>query len=211
MPIGTEIPSYSKFFNRRSVFGVFFIVLAVALVLASVHFAAQKEGYLVARDTIVAGQRLEPADYTVVNSNLGAAASHYFRAGELGKNAVAVQSVGAGELIARTAISNRNPGLKQLVVRLAAPLPHSVKAGDILELWKLPNGKDLSVFEQDELPQEVTQLSKQAVFVSTDQTSNSVNAGRQAAIEVMVPTADIPAVLAALGVDSELMAVPVAS
>lgn len=208
MPIGQELSQKDRFLNRRRVFGIFFIILAGVLAFFAIRTAGHMDRYWAAKDTIVAGQAITPAQLVAVEANPGNSARRYFKADKV-PSLRATQTIGAGELLARSSVTDAPVEVKQLVIRLSSPLPGGVEKGDYLEIWQLPE-ESSERLSQRSLPRSATKISAQAVFISQKK-SATVTASEETAIEVLVNEPDLEAILGAVGKKLSLVAIPVAS
>ncbi|WP_249288835.1 SAF domain-containing protein [Mobiluncus curtisii] len=211
MPIGSEISSKSQYLNRRTVLGVALMILAVILVIVTVRVASHLEGYLVAKTTLVAGHTVQSGDIEVISANPGRAAGQYLREGEIQEGSVVVQTIAGGQLIPKASLSQTEPFRKRIVLNLAAPLPSSVKKGDYLEIWKLPDEKSASTFESDTPLENAQKLADKAVFLAEKKSETALGSKNQMNVEISVPEEDLSPILAAVGTKTPLMAIPVAS
>lgn len=211
MPIGSEISSKSRYLNRRTILGIALMVLAVILVIVTVRLASHLEGYLAAKTTLVAGQTVQSDDVEVISANPGRAAGQYLREGELKEGTVVVQTIAVGQLLPKASLSQTKPYNKRIVLNLAAPLPSSVKKGDYLEIWQLPDEKSASTFEQDTPPENAQKLADKAVFLAEKKSETALGSKNQTNVEISVPEEDLSPILAAVGTKTPLMAIPVSS
>lgn len=211
MPIGSEISSKSRYLNRRTVLGIGLMVLAVILVIVTVRLASHLEGYLVAKTTLVAGHTVQSSDVEVISANPGRAAGLYLREGELKEGSVVVQTIAGGQLLPKTSLSQTEPYNKRIVLELAAPLPSSVKKGDYLEIWQLPDGKSASVFDKNLPLKNAQKLADKAVFLAEKNSETALGSKNKTNVEISVPEEDLSSILAAIGTKTPLMAIPVAS
>ncbi|EFU82743.1 MULTISPECIES: SAF domain-containing protein [Mobiluncus] len=211
MPIGSEISSKSQYLNRRTVLGVALMILAVILVIMTVRVASHLEGYLVAKTTLVAGHTVQSGDIEVISANPGRAAGQYLREGEIQEGSVVVQTIAGGQLIPKASLSQTEPFRKRIVLNLAAPLPSSVKKGDYLEIWQLPDEKSASAFESDAPLENAQKLADKAVFLAEKKSETALGSKNQMNVEISVPEEDLSPILAAVGTKTPLMAIPVAS
>ncbi|NMW88297.1 SAF domain-containing protein [Mobiluncus curtisii] len=187
------------------------MILAVILVIVTVRVASHLEGYLVAKTTLVAGHTVQSGDIEVISANPGRAAGQYLREGEIQEGSVVVQTIAGGQLIPKASLSQTEPFRKRIVLNLAAPLPSSVKKGDYLEIWKLPDEKSASTFESDTPLENAQKLADKAVFLAEKKSETALGSKNQMNVEISVPEEDLSPILAAVGTKTPLMAIPVAS
>lgn len=208
MPIGAEISRKNRFFNRRRVIGLFFIILAGILAFFAIRTAGHMDRYWAAKDTILAGQAITSEQVVAVEANPGKSANLYLPA-DKAPNLRATQTIGAGELLARSSVTDSPAEVKRLVIKLSSPLPGGVEKGDYLEIWKLPESASGGLSTPD-LPPAAGKIASQAVFITQKKTT-SVTPSEETSIEVLVNEADIEALLGAVGQKLPLVAIPVAS
>ena len=124
-------------------------VLVGARVLAS---ADDTVAVLAARDSLAAGQRVGPEDFTEVRLRFSSAedADRYLDAAdELPAGAVLLRPVGSGELVPRTAVSSDEPGLVELPLSLdPGRVPSSVRTGSVVDVWVSGDGEGAGRTEQ---------------------------------------------------------------
>lgn len=209
MPIGSKVYSGKNLVSRRTILGVFLILLAMALTFLAVRIAGHMDRYWVAKETIVAGQSITTEMLVAVEANPGVAAEHYFLADEL-PSLRATQTIAAGELLAKGAVTDVPANQKKLVVRLASPLPSGVSKGDYLEIWQLPGDSEGS-FSSGELPAEAWNVAKHAVFIAEKKPGTTVRVTEDTSVEILVSDKDLAGILAAVGKKQPLVAIPVAS
>lgn len=189
-------PSRS-FVDPRFVGGVFLIVLSVVLAVVVLRSATAGVAVYQARSDLAAGERVSAGDFVVVDARVPEGV--YVASGSLPPKGELTRSVGRGELLPVSAIGaagDRHP----LVLTLAQPLASSVRVGDRITLWAAP-GRDGAGG-----PQEGPRvLSREAIYVAKAATTTVSVGGPQ--IEVRVPEVDLPAVVAAVGEQTPIVAV----
>lgn len=207
MPIGSEVTNRAQWLNRRVIFGILLVVLAGLLTFLAIRFAGHTERYLAAKDTLIAGQALTADNLVEVESNPGPASAHYFKSGSLPSSLVVLQTIHAGELVARGSVSEGSADVKQLVVPLSQPLPSGVEKGDYLEIWQLPSAEG-GIASSGDLPQSAQKIASQTVLVARKQSDSGLGGNQKQQVEVLVPAADLQALLGALGRELPLVAIP---
>jgi len=187
--------------DTRFLIGVGLIVVSVAGVWGVVASARQTVPVFAAADTIVAGDRLTPADVVVVETHLGAAGERYLPAGESLDGLLATRTVGAGELLPVAAVGEESD-TTTVVVTSAAEVPGAVEPGTAVELWSAPaieGGFDAPrIIVPDAVVGEVT---RQESMVTSAGTS----------VELVVRRAVVADVLGAISSGAALSVVPVGS
>lgn len=188
--------------DPRLVIGLVLILGALGAGTAIVWASMQTEYYYVAGQTLLPGQAVHPEQVELVEINPGAAAEKYYRAGQLPQGQALMRTVGAGELVPRSAFGDNPVARRRLVVNLTMPLPAGIERGDVLNLWQ--------VYQEDggeELPELVHQVASE-VILEEIRPPESAYTRAQNSVEVLVKDADLEAVLQAIGSQALLVAVP---
>jgi hypothetical protein len=174
-----------------SIAGVWFVVAA----------ARQTVPVLSAARTIVVGETISDDDLRVVEVALGELAGGYLAPGALAGGAVATRTVEAGELVPQTAVGDiAQTRTTSVVVRSTVDIPGSVTTGSVVEVWAAaPLGQ--GAFDTPRI------LVADATVVSVNR-DESMMGGGAATLEIVIPRADVPAVLAAMAGESALSVVP---
>lgn len=209
MPIGIARKHRGWWRSPRVLLGIFLIILAMTLTFFALRFAGHMDRYWVAKDTILAGQSVTEEMLVPLEANPGTAAKHYFPVGKL-PPLHATQTIAAGELLSRGSVTDTPGDTKKLVLQLAAPLPSGVEKGDYLEIWQLPADLDHEITAED-LPPTAQIIAARAVFVAEKRSGVAVRISDEILIEILVENEDLEAILAALGLQRSLVAIPVAS
>ncbi|MFI8594580.1 SAF domain-containing protein [Microbacterium sp. NPDC078428] len=187
--------------DARFFVGLGLVVLSVAGVWATIAAARTTTPVLAASRTIVAGERIAEADLRVVDVSLGVASDRYLAGGELGPGAVAARTIPRGELIATEAVTDAAASATaSVVVTTSTKVPASVGAGGVVELWSAPPLEDGGFGTPAILVPDAT-----VVRVDADQ---GVLASAGASTELVIPRADVAAVLAAVSSGAALSVVP---
>ncbi|MDT0183282.1 SAF domain-containing protein [Microbacterium sp. ARD31] len=196
--------------SRRPFWGDLRFLLGIALVVGSVAgvwlvvaASRQTEPVYAASRTIVPGEAVTAADLRTVDVGLGTVAEVYLGADELESGAVATRTIEAGELVARSALGDdRTVRTTTLVVRSSIDVPASVGAGAVVEVWSAP----LIEAGEYDAPR-ILVADATVVAVERDDT---MMGGGAAALEIVIPRADVAATLAAMADGSALSVVPAA-
>ncbi|WP_194397832.1 SAF domain-containing protein [Microbacterium atlanticum] len=188
--------------DARFFLGVLLVVASVAGVWLVVTAARQTVPVYAAADTLVPGQVIEAGDLEVVDIALGPLADVYLHPGETAADAiVATRTVPAGELVPAAAVGDATSArTTNVVVRSAVDVPASVGTGTVVEVWTAPLREDGGYEEPRVLVADATVVS-----VTRD---DSMIGGGAAALELVIPRADVPATLAAMSDESALSIVP---
>jgi hypothetical protein len=187
--------------DARFVLGVLLVAASVAGVWLVVTAARQTVPVYAAAHTLVPGQVIEPGDLEVVDVALGALAGAYLPAEDSDGALVATRTVEAGELVPAASVGDaRSARTTNVVVRSAVDVPASVGAGAVVEVWAAPIREDGGYDEPRVLVADATVVS-----VTRD---DSMIGGGAAALELVIPRADVSATLAAMADESALSIVP---
>ena len=189
--------------DARFVLGVLLVAASVIGVWLVVTAARQTVPVYAASHTIVPGEAIGPGDLEVVDVALGALSGTYLGVGGLGDEAVATRTIEAGELVPAASVGQADEArTTSVVVRSAVDVPASVEAGTVVEVWTAPLGDDGGYDEPRVLVADATVVS-----VTRD---DSMIGGGAAALELVIPRADVSATLAAMADESALSIVPTA-
>ncbi|MDC4232683.1 flagellar biosynthesis protein FlgA [Actinomyces sp. B33] len=188
--------------DPRLVGGLLLVAVSIGLCTWLVADARSGDALYMTTRAVAQGSVLDSSNTVVVEARPGSDA--YVAEGALPPGAVAARSIGAGELVARSAVSEEaDASMRRLVVSVADGLPGSVEAGDLLELWSLPGraagGAGTAGSEL---------VAADVALVAVVDDSSSVGRG-QPRIEILVDAGSIGRVLDAVSGASALAAVPV--
>lgn len=209
MPICSGKTRIGWWRSPRALIGITLIALAMILTFVAVRVAGHMDKYWAVKDTILAGQSITEEMLVAIEANPGVAAGHYFPAGKLGQIR-ATQTINAGELLARGSVASGAGNVKKIVLKLASPLPSGVSKGDYLEIWQLPDGADGGA-DFENLPQEAHNIAPRVVFVAEKKPGVTMRVTEDISIEILVKNEDLEDLLAAIGLQRSLVAIPVTS
>lgn len=185
----------------RFLLGILLVVASVAGVWFVVTAARQTAPVYAAARTIVAGEAVSEGDLTVVDVALGQLGDAYLGADGLDGGVVATRTIEVGELVPATAVGDAAAARTTTVVlRSAVDVPASVEAGAVVEVWSAPL-VERGAYDQPRI------LVPDAVVVAVTR-DDSMMGGAQAALEVVIPRADVAAVLAAISAEAAISVVP---
>ncbi|WP_028046835.1 hypothetical protein [Cellulomonas sp. URHE0023] len=193
--------------DPRLLAGIAMVAASVLLGSWVVRTAQATVPVYVSRVALVPGDRLEASQLVVVDVRLGTVnLDHYLRADEALTDAVVVRVVGRGELVPASAVGDASDlDLRPVSVTLEHVPSKDVTVGAQADLWFTPTPAS----GQNEGPAEPRQLARDLVVseVTTPDSAFSVGGGTQ--VQVLVPSAQLPDILAALSADGTLDVVPV--
>lgn len=191
------------------------LLIGLVLVLASVVLGARVVG--AAQETIGvwalshavgAGQPLTASDLRVVQVHLDeGTTSAYLVGSEVpGPDLVALRGLGAGELVPRSALGRTGDlTSRPVTVPVAGNVPQGVQVGALVDLWVVRTDAVATTEE----PTEPELLVEAAEVSAVAAGGGALGARSGADVQVVVPSAALPAVLQAVSQDDDLVLVPV--
>ncbi|GAA1946390.1 SAF domain-containing protein [Microbacterium deminutum] len=194
-------PRRAPWGDARFFLGILLIAASVAGVWVVVSAARQTAPVFAAAHTIVPGEPVTRDDLEVVDVGLGQLADTYFAPAGLVDGLIATRTITAGELVPASAVDEAATArTTSVVVRSAVDVPASVAAGTVVEVWAAPmleRGK----FDVPRI------LVADATVVSVTRDDSMIGGG-SASLELVIPRADVAAILAAMSDESALSIVP---
>ncbi|WP_127472778.1 SAF domain-containing protein [Microbacterium sulfonylureivorans] len=189
--------------DARFLLGILLIVASVAGVWFVVTASRQTVPAYAAARTIVPGETVTSDDVRAVEVALGALGDAYLAPEQLADGLVATRTIAEGELVPSAALGDAaGARTTNVVVHSAVDVPASVDAGTVVEVWAAPLGKSGEYDKPRILVADATVVS-----VTRD---DSMMGGGSAALELVIPRADVAATLAAMADESALSVVPTA-
>lgn len=187
--------------DLRFILGIVLIVASIAGVWFVVAAARHTVPVFAAARTIVPGEALAADDLRVVDVALGQVSEAYVGGDALAEGMVATRTIESGELIPQSAVgSDEDAKTTTVVLRSAVDVPASVEAGTLVEVWAAPL-VERGTYDVPRI------LVADATVVSVTR-EDAVMGGGSAALEVVIPRADVAAALAAMSDESALSVVP---
>ncbi len=190
--------------DPRLLVGIVLVLLSVAGGMLLVSRLAATTPVLVARNDIVVGDTLDPADFVTAEVRLGEQAAAYVGSpDQFPEGAVAVQTVRAGELLPISSVGQGDGvQLRPVVIEVDEAVAASVAPGAQVELWSTPADAGTT----DRAPASL--LVDGAVVRSVDEGSSL--GMRSMSVEVLVPVEAVAPVLEALAAEDrvDVIAVP---
>lgn len=187
----------------RFLLGIVLIVASVAGVWFVVSAARQTAPVFAVTRTIAPGEKITAADVRVVEVALGQVGAAYLSQGSLGAGVVATRTIVDGELVPTAAVGSANAArTTSVVLRSAVDVPSSVVAGAVVEVWSAPL-LERGLYDTPRI------LVADATVVTVTR-DESMMGGGSSALEVVIPRADVAAVLAAIAEGAALSVVPTA-
>lgn len=197
--------------DPRLLAGVVMVAAAVALGSWAVRTAQGTVPVYAARDGLVPGDAVTAADLTVVEVRLSSAQLEaYLRADEpLPEPAVALRVVAGGELVPLTALGAGDAlDVRPVAIALSSAPSSGVVPGAVVDVWFLPE-QPLGVGDEPVAEVEPRQLASGLTVAEVALPEGAFGAAGAGTVHVLVPSAQLPDVLAALAADGTLEVVPV--
>ncbi|GIG20132.1 flagellar protein FlgA [Cellulomonas chitinilytica] len=209
--------------DPRLLAGVAMVAASVVLGSWAVRTAQRTVPVYVARDAIVAGQRVEAGALAVVDVRLGSVdVGRYLSAEEpLPTDGTALRTVGAGELVPRAAIGDAaDVDVRPVAIGLVRPPAKAVTVGALVDLWFTPSDSagagdepvdDAAVDAADAEAADSARphpLATGLTVAEVTRPDGGFAATGAATVQVLVPTDALPGVLAALSADGTVDVVP---
>lgn len=189
--------------DARFLLGVLLVAVSVGGVWLVVGAARQTAPVLAASRTIVPGETVAADDFRTVDVALGAAGDAYVGPGALPKGAVATRTISEGELVPAQAVgAAADSRVTTVVISTSVDVPATITSGTRVELWVAP-ALERDVFDTPRI------LVADATVASVSRDEGVVGQAG-AALELVIPRADVAATLEAVSGGSSLSVVPVA-
>ena len=189
--------------DARFFIGVALVVLSIVGVWLIVDASRSTTPVLRADRTIVPGEALSSADFSVVEVSLGTAEDQYLAPQDLTAGHIATRAVAEGELLSAAAVGDADDArTTTIVVESSVGLPAEIDAGTVVELWQAPpleEGYD----EPRILVADVT--------VASLVDSEGMMTQDRPAVELVIDRADVADVLSAITGGAALSIVPLGS
>ncbi len=194
-------PRRAPWGDVRFLLGILLIAASVAGVWFVVGAARQTAPVFAAARTIVAGEAISGADLEVVEVALGQTGSAYVTPDALVDGMVATRTISAGELVPTASVGDAAQArTTSVVVRSSIDVPASVEPGSVVEVWSAP------LLEQGDYGAPRI-LVPDATVISVTR-DDSMMGGGAAALEIVIPRADVASTLAAMADEAALSVVP---
>lgn len=190
--------------------GLLLVAAAVALGTWAVRDAAATVEVYAARDALTPGDAVDADALAVREVRLGEDESLYHLVADgVPDGAVVTRTVGAGELVPRSAVGEADAvDLRPVVVPLGLAVPADLGPGTVVDLWVTPPGQAAGVGQQTAAAPEPALLAAELVVAEVVKDDSVLSGSTGTSVELLVPRLDLPDVLAALSSDGQLVAVP---
>ncbi|WP_425956367.1 hypothetical protein [Xylanimonas sp. McL0601] len=195
--------------DPRLVTGVVLVALAVSLGSWAVSTASRTVPVWAAAGPLTPGDRVTPDAVRAVEVRLGDGADLYLPADQpLPEGLVATRVVDEGELVARSALGDAaGLDLRSVAVPVDGALSARVRKGSVVDVWFVPDAAPGGRDREAPAPRAVVEG---VVVEQVDDAGTGLVVGSATTLHVLVPTADLPDLLAALGDDGTVDVVPLA-
>ena len=187
--------------DARFFLGILLVIASVAGVWFVVSASRQTVPAFAASRTIVPGEAISGDDVRLVDVSLGQLGEAYLASDALAEGLVATRTIESGELVPNSAVGDASAvRTTSVVLRSAVDVPASVQAGSLVEVWAAPL-IERGTYDAPRI------LVADATVVSVTRDDSMIGGG-SAALEVVIPRADVAATLAAMADESALSIVP---
>lgn len=202
--------------DPRLLLGLVLVAASVALGSWAVSSAGRTVAVYAASGPLTPGEVVDPSTLRAVEVRLGTGDGKYFLAAEpLPEDLVALRVVGDGELVPRTAVGGSDElAFRAVAIPVAGALSERVTDGALVDVWFVPTA-DGSPAAGDEPARgddvgAPRQLATQVVVAQVAEADGTLVTGGATTLHVLVPSDELPGVLAALAADGKIAVVPVA-
>jgi hypothetical protein len=190
--------------------GVLLVAASVALGTWAVRDAAATVEVYAARDALTPGDRVDQDALTVREVRLGDDEALYHRVADgVPDGAVVTRTVGAGELVPRSAVGEADAvDLSPVVVPLGLAVPADLGPGTAVDLWLAPPTPVAGAGQREAAAPQPTLVAAELVVAEVAKDESVLSGSAGTSVELLVPRLDLPDVLSALSSDGQLVAVP---
>ncbi|WP_394938894.1 hypothetical protein [Psychromicrobium sp. YIM B11713] len=187
--------------DPRLMIGVLLVLVSVAGAVLLLGSADQTTDAYVSQGNIAVGQKIEQSKLNRVKVRLNDVQSSYYLANEvIPKDAVAVQYIPQGQLIAKHSVAQADLlGRKPVAIDLEQELPLSAAAGDRVDIW---------IAAADSSPDAVPKLLlPNTEIAALHKGKNGLSGNTPDVLYVLVDDQHLPVLLAALSNKSRISVV----
>lgn len=196
--VGLAINSRPGWKDPRFAVGIILVALAVALGTWVVSLLDARTTVWAAAETLTEGSSLQGK---VVEAQVHPDVAGSYLPASKPPSGIVTRTIGAGELIANSAIASDNQiNSRAVVIPLGTALPHHAKRGTIVDVWFVPANA-----LRDDMDAHI--LARGAIIEQVHETA-SVVARQHGAIEVRVAPEDVGKLLAGIGGQGFIAVVP---
>jgi hypothetical protein len=191
--------------------GVLLVAAAVGLGTWAVRDAAATVQVYAAGEALTPGDTVAADTLTVREVRLGEEERLYHLVADgPPEGAVATRTVGAGELVPRSAVGEADAvDLRPVVVPLGLDVPADLGPGTVVDLWLVPPAPTGGgVGQPAAAAPEPALLAAELVVAEIVEDDSMLSGTTGTSVELLVPRLGLPDVLAALSSEGQLVAVP---
>lgn len=182
-----KIRSLAK--NRNLLVGSIFILFASLSLYMWLNQQGRPDEMLVAKVSLPAGTQIKAADFSITQLSMGSLGNTYLKPGELPIGSYLLGPIRSGELIAKSRIATQLLDERApVVVSSAMPLASGLVPGASVDLWATAAGET-----GPPIPRLLIESAEVASLLKPD----GVFSLEQTAVELWVPVAAVPEILAA--------------
>lgn len=205
-PVATRLqrPSWR---DTRLLVGLAIVLLATTLGAKVIAAADDRVPVYAATQLLRPGDELGPDNLAVVQVQLGAGAGRYLLAsGAAPTGRYVLREVAAGELVPESAVGERDAvGVQPVTVRVDSLVATALVAGSVVDVYVSRRDRT-STQEEYGAPQRLLTAVTVAWLPSLDRFGTG---GTQSAVQLLVPVAHVPDMLAAMDQQDRIALVPV--
>lgn len=190
--------------------GVLLVAAAVALGTWAVRDAAATVRVYAAGEVLTPGDTVDVDALSVREVRLGDDETLYHLVTDGIPDGVVTRTVGAGELVPRSAVGEAAAvDLRPVVVPLGLAVPADLGPGAVVDLWLAPPAQvGGGVGQPAAAAPEPALLAAELVVAEVVEDASMLSGTTGTSVELLVPRLDLPDVLAALSTGGQLVAVP---
>ncbi|WP_205739833.1 hypothetical protein [Georgenia sp. SYP-B2076] len=190
--------------------GLLLVAGSVAVGTWAVRDAAATTDVYAARQALVPGDVLDAEALVVEQVRLRAPEGRYLLAADgPPESSVVIRTVGAGELVPRTAVGRSDAvDLRPVVVPLGLSVPADLGPGTVVDLWLTLPPVARTASGEPAQAADPALLAADLVVAEVLEDSSMFVGGTGVSVELLVPRLSLPDVLGALASDGQLVAVP---
>lgn len=191
--------------DGRLLVGVLLIVCSIAGSYVVLTSMASTQDVYVARETLLPGDRVDPANLSVAAVNLASSDERYVGAGNLHPGDVIIRTVGAGELLPASALGDTSAiTATRMVLAVSSSLPEDTPIGASVDIWAT------RVDAYSVIPSATSLIVPGAILVRVRE-ADPYSADSTMQIEVQLARSALRPTLQAIGDGARLVAVPTVS
>lgn len=195
--------------DPRLLLGVALVGLSVLLGAWAVGTAGRTVQVFAAGEALVPGDVLSADALRVVEVRLPDGAAEYLPATADAEGLVVTRTVREGELVPDSAVARESMlDARAVAVTTGAQVSTAVVEGALVDLWFVPE-RAVGAQAGDDEPSEPRLLAASLPVVEVGASSTAFSVGPGATVHVLVPVADLPAVLGAVRGPGSVDLVPV--